>query len=96
MSESKIVKIEIIANHSMEMEIVSLFDTLYPELGYTYVPNILGKGKSGFRRGDAVWPESNFYLFSFCSTEEAQTLRKAVEGVKRNFPKEGIKVFIHI
>ncbi len=94
--ETDMVKIEVIANHSVEAEILSVFDTLLPGLGYTYIPYTLGKGRSGIRRGDAVWPESNFYLFSFCAPREAEALQTAIEEVKKDFPKEGIKVFVHV
>lgn len=87
-------RLEIIANHSVQSEITSLFDILFPELGYTLMPAVLGKGRSGNRRGDSVWPETNFCVFTYCSEEQADTLTKAVSSVKESFPREGIKLFM--
>ncbi|MDR1863286.1 MAG: hypothetical protein LBQ67_05130 [Treponema sp.] len=87
------MRIEIIANHSVEENILEAFK--YEGVGkyYTKYPNILGVGSSGPRMGDAVWPEDNFALVVWCEEEEARGIARAVAGVKEHFPDEGIKVF---
>jgi hypothetical protein len=87
------IRIEIIANHSVEENILEAFK--YEGVGkyYTKYPNILGVGSSGPRMGDAVWPEDNFALVVWCEEEEARGIARAVAGVKEHFPDEGIKVF---
>ena len=60
---------------------------------YTKYPTIFGVGSSGPRMGDAVWPEENFGMVIWCEEKEARAIQIAVEGVKRQFPDEGIKVF---
>jgi hypothetical protein len=88
-----IIRVEIIANHSVEENI---FEALAKEqLGkhYTKFPSILGAGSSGLRMGDAIWPEENFALVIWCELEEALRIKHAVAKVKEQFPDEGIKFF---
>ncbi|GHU04244.1 hypothetical protein FACS1894147_09190 [Spirochaetia bacterium] len=87
------LRIEIIANHSVEE---NLSDALIEEgVGkcYTKYPNVLGIGASGPRMGDAIWPELNFALVVWCEEEEARGIARAVAKVKQVFPDEGIKIF---
>jgi len=87
------IRVEIIANQSVEENIL---DSLkYEGVGkqYTKYPNILGVGSSGPRMGDAVWPEENFVLVIWCEEEEARRIEQAVNYVKDRFPNEGIKLF---
>jgi hypothetical protein len=87
------IRIEIIANHSVEENILEAFK--YEGVGkyYTKYPRIFGVGSSGPRMGDAVWPEENFALVIWCEEEEARGIARAVANVKEHFPGEGIKVF---
>ncbi|MDR1252088.1 MAG: hypothetical protein LBK62_07950 [Treponema sp.] len=88
-----IIRVEIIANHSVEENI---FEALAKEqLGkhYTKFPSILGAGSSGLRMGDSIWPEENFALVIWCELEEALRIKHAVAKVKEQFPDEGIKFF---
>ena len=87
------LRIEIIANHSVEENIL---DTLKAESAgkyYTKYSGIFGVGSAGPRMGDAVWPEENFALVIWCEEEEARSIQRAVEKVKQQFPDEGIKLF---
>jgi hypothetical protein len=86
-------RIEIIANHSVEENILEAFK--YEGVGkyYTKYPSIFGVGSSGPRMGDAVWPEENFALIIWCEEEEAQGIARAVANVKEHFPGEGVKIF---
>jgi len=87
------IRVEVIANQSVEENILEALK--YEGVGkqYTKYPNILGVGSSGPRMGDAVWPEENFVLVIWCDEEEAQKIGQAVAYVKTRFPNEGIKVF---
>ena len=87
------IRVEIIANHSVEENILDALK--YEGVGkhYTKLPNILGVGRSGPRMGDSVWPEENFVLFIWCEEEEARGIERAVAAVKKKFPDEGIKIF---
>ena len=87
------IRIEIIANHSVEENILDALK--YEGVGkyYTKYPSIFGVGTSGPRMGDAIWPEENFALVIWCEEEEARGIQRAVEFVKNRFPDEGIKMF---
>jgi len=87
------IRIEIIANHSVEENIIEALAKENTGKYYTKYPNILGVGNTGPRMGDAVWPEENFALVFWCEEEEARTIQRAVSKVKEKFPGEGIKLF---
>jgi hypothetical protein len=87
------IRIEIIANHSIEENIMEALVREQAGKFYTKIPNIFGVGSSGPRTGDNVWPEENFSLVIWCEKEEAEAIRRAVDSVKAKFPNEGIKLF---
>ena len=87
------IRVEIIANHSVEENILEALAREGAGKYYTRYPNVLGTGSSGPRMGDAVWPEENFVLVIWCEDEESRAIARAVASVKERFPGEGIKVF---
>ena len=87
------IRVEVIANHSVEENIHDAFVRENVAKHYTKYPSIFGVGSSGSRMGDAVWPEENFAIVVWCEEDEARRIKKAVEAVKEQFPREGIKVF---
>jgi hypothetical protein len=86
-------RIEIVANHSVEENILEALVKENAGKYYTKFPSILGVGSAGPRMGDAVWPEENFALVIWCEEEEARAIERAVASVKEKFPGEGIKLF---
>jgi nitrogen regulatory protein PII len=86
-------RIEIIANHSVEENILEALKKEDTGKYYTMYPSILGIGSAGPRMGDAVWPEENFAMVIWCEEEEARAIERAVASVKEKFPGEGIKIF---
>jgi len=87
------IRVEIIANHSVEENVLEALKNEGVGKYYTKYPVIFGVGSSGPRMGDPVWPEENFALVIWCEEKEARQIQQAVEGVKTHFPDEGIKVF---
>jgi hypothetical protein len=87
------IRIEIIANHSVEENILEALAEEQAGKYYTKFPTVYGAGSSGPRMGDAVWPEENFALVIWCEDEEARRIARAVAAVKERFPDEGIKIF---
>ena len=87
------IRIEIIANHSVEENIMEALAREQVGKFYTKIPNIFGVGSAGPRMGDAVWPEENFALIIWCDKQEAETIQRAISMVKEKFPGEGIKIF---
>jgi len=87
------IRIEIIANHSVEENIQEALKKEDAGKYYTKYPGIFGVGSAGSRMGDAVWPEENFALVIWCEEEEARAIERAINSVKEKFPGEGIKLF---
>ncbi|MCL2801223.1 MAG: hypothetical protein FWD28_05655 [Treponema sp.] len=87
------IRVEIIANRSVEENILEALAKEEVGKYYTKIPNILGVGACGPRMGDAVWPEENFSLIIWCEKDEAKGIQKAITEVKKKFPGEGIKLF---
>ena len=87
------LRLEIIANHSVEENILEALQKNGVGKYYTKYPTIFGVGVSGPRMGDSVWPEENFALVIWCEEDEARRIEQAVEGVREQFPDEGIRVF---
>jgi len=87
------IRLEIVANHSVEENILEALKDEGVGKYYTKYSNIYGVGTSGPRMGDPVWPEENFALVIWCEEEEGRGIERAVETVKKQYPDEGIKVF---
>ena len=87
------LRLEIIANRSVEENVLDALK--YEGVGkyYTNYPVVLGVGSSGPRMGDAIWPEENFVMVVWCDVEEARAIERAVNYVKGRFPDEGISLF---
>jgi len=87
------IRLEIIANHSVEENILEALNKEGAGKYYTKYPGIFGVGSSGPRMGDAVWPEENFAMVIWCDEEEAAAVQRAITFIKGRFPEEGIKLF---
>ena len=87
------IRLEVIANHSVEENILEALAKAGVGKYYTKYPTIFGVGSSGPRMGDAIWPEENFSLVFWCDHAEAFGIERAVLDVKKHYPDEGIKVF---
>ena len=87
------IRLEIIANHSVEADIFEALQKHAAGAFYTKVPSVQGVGSSNPRLGDPIWPEENFLLILYCGEEEASRVARAVGEVKARFAEEGIKLF---
>lgn len=84
---------EIIANRSIHDEVVAALEAGVPEIRYTLIPDIQGRGKADRKLGTVTWPELNFMLFAYVDDGEVAAIRAIVDDIKRQFPNEGMKVF---
>jgi len=87
------IRLEIIANRSVEENILEALSKEGVGKHYTMFPSVFGVGACGPRMGTAVWPEENFALIIWCEEEEARVIQQAIGKVKEKFPGEGIKLF---
>jgi len=87
------IRAEIIANRSVEENILEALAKEGVGKFYTKIPSVWGVGACGPRMGDAVWPEENFALIIWCEKDEARGIKEAITKVKAKFPGEGIKLF---
>jgi hypothetical protein len=86
-------RVEIIANRSVEEDLMEAFAAAGIAKHYTKFPVVHGVGGAGPRMGDSIWPEDNFALVVYCDSAEAARIADTVRAVKAKFPNEGVKVF---
>ena len=88
------IRIEIVANQSVQDEIIDNFEQVLPGFLYTVIPVVQGRGKNTYKLGDVTWPETNFVLFAYLDDSMELTTKHIVRYIKLKFPTEGIKLFI--
>jgi hypothetical protein len=86
-------RLEIIANQSVQENILQSLEARIEDFSYTLIPAVHGKGKNGERLGTAIWPEENCMIICYLPDQQADTAASLVEEVKLLFPQEGIKIF---
>ena len=87
------MRLEIIANHSIEEDILDALRQRGVGKYYTKIPSVQGIGSSDPRLGDHIWPEENFLLILYCDAAQGDRIVEAVREVKSRFDGEGIKVY---
>ncbi|MBR1537378.1 MAG: hypothetical protein IJ630_10625 [Treponema sp.] len=85
---------EIIANQSVQEEIVSLMEEHIPGVLYTIIQTVVGRGKNSYKMGSSTWPETNFILISYIEDKELSVMKAIIKAVKEKFVGEGIKLFL--
>lgn len=93
-AEEELYRCEIIANNSVEDDIVEVLETACPGILYTILPSVHGRGKNDRKLSSTTWPETNFILFTYVTKDKLDGVRMAVRAVKERFRGEGIKLFI--
>ena len=93
-SFNTLLRCEIIANQSVEDDIIELLEDSIPDFEYTIDENLYGRGKKSRKLGNSVWPEMNFVLTAYIVADAVQTVRDCVNQVKQKFPNEGINLFV--
>lgn len=90
---NKMKRIEIVANQSIQEEILMGIETVVPDIRYTLLPVVHGKGGDDRKLGTTTWPETNFLLISYVANADAEKIMQEIENVKKQFPSEGLMVF---
>lgn len=84
---------EIIANQSVQEDIVEALEEYVPRIRYTIVPLVHGRGGKDYKLGSGTWPETNFSLVSYVEDDQKDIVKAVIAAIKRNFPDEGITLF---
>jgi hypothetical protein len=87
-------RIELVANRSVEKDIIDALENNINDFFYTMIPELQGRGKTKYRLGTATWPELNFLIISYLDDSDAVKIEKIIRKIKERFPREGIKLFI--
>jgi hypothetical protein len=87
------IRFEIIANRSVQDDILDGLEAAIPEFLYSVVPVVHGRGSGTRKLGTATWPEENFLLIAYVDDDQAGKLREVAAATKARFPTEGIKMF---
>lgn len=88
------IRIEIIANQSVQEEIIKNLEAVIPDFCYSLIPLVYGRGKKSYKLGSTTWPETNFILIAYCPETAETDIQTVIEYEKKKFPDEGIKIFI--
>ncbi len=84
---------EIISNQSVEDDVIELLEQEIPDIQYTLMNDVHGKGLKTRKMGSAAWPEQNFVLYAYVDAEAASKVKSVIAAVKTRFPNEGISLF---
>lgn len=84
---------EIICNQSVQDDVIDYLEQELPELEYSILPEVQGKGAKSKKLGNTTWPEKNFILFAYTNLDGAKKIKEILKNLKRKFPEEGISVF---
>ena len=87
------IRTEIFANRSVEEDINEELERRIPNISYSLIEDVKGRGRNGVRHGTAIWPELNILYILYVDETEALLVREAIAEVKSVFPREGIKIF---
>jgi len=87
-------RVEIVANHSVERDVMESLESKGLAGHFTKIPSVHGRGDSEPKRGDHIWPEENFLLIIYCGDQEAEVIEEVIDGVRNDFPDEGICCFV--
>lgn len=89
----ELYRVEIISNQSVQEDITEALEKEVPDIQYTLIPEVNGRGIRTKKSGDTIWPEMNFILFAYVEVEVARKIKEIIEAVKVRFPNEGISLF---
>lgn len=93
-NQDKLCRCEIIANQSVEDDIIEILEKSIPDFEYTIDENLCGRGKHSRKLGDSVWPEMNFVMIAYIKEDSINAVQECINQIKEKFPKEGINMFI--
>ena len=91
-------RIEVMISQAIEVDFEEAYLNEAKKLGikdkFTKVTNVLGKGNSDPKYGDAIWPQLNSMYIIYCDEDLAEKIALALQEVNKNYPGEGAAAFI--
>ena len=87
-------RLEIIANRSVQEDIIQNLESYIDGFFYTLIPVVHGRGKQQYRLGTAIWPEENCIIITYLDDDIAAEAAELAAAVKAKHPGEGVKVFV--
>jgi hydrophobic/amphiphilic exporter-1 (mainly G- bacteria), HAE1 family len=93
-NEKMAYRCEIIANQSVEDDLLGLLEEQVSGIQYTLNEGIYGRGTRNRKLGTAIWPELNFALYTYVRSEFLESVQQVVDAVQKKFPDEGIQLFV--
>lgn len=90
----KLVRIDLMFSQAIEEDFIAEFDKYQVGQSYSKTSNVIGKGCSNPKMGDAIWPQLNSMYLIFCSSEESQIIRRIVKDLRQKYPTEGVACFV--
>lgn len=88
------IRIELIANQSVQDVLINNLESLIPDFYYTLIPLVYGRGKESYKLGTTTWPETNILLLAYTDDSNEETVQTIISYVKSKHKDEGIKLFI--
>lgn len=86
-------RVEIVLNQAVKDEFISNVENMFPNLGYTFLDEVKGKGKQGKRLIDSIWPEESALLIIYTHDLQFNLLKNLFFKLKVKYPKEGLKFY---
>ena len=83
-------RLEIIANQSVREELIEGIETAVPDVEYTMIPIVHGKGRRKRKEGTRTWPETNFYLIAYTDEAGLAKAEATIADIRKRFPDEGL------
>jgi nitrogen regulatory protein PII len=87
-------RIEIIANNSVEEDILKELTLSVKNFMFTKINGVHGIGKTEPKMGSNVWPEENFILVVYCDDEQEKEIKQIIDKLKKIHTTDGIKYFV--
>jgi nitrogen regulatory protein PII len=87
-------RIEIIANNSVEEDILKELTLSIKNFMFTKINNVHGIGSTEPKMGSSVWPEENFILIVYCDDEQEKAVKQIIDKIKKIHTIDGIKYFV--
>ncbi|MBR5867586.1 MAG: hypothetical protein IKZ04_06705 [Spirochaetaceae bacterium] len=92
-NSEKLFRLEIILSQSIEEDFVNAFLTKQTGNMFTKIDNVMGRGFSVPKMGDAIWPQLNCMYIVYCTEAQTNVIKDIISDLRQEYPDEGIACF---